>query len=132
MLFRSLLTSGIPFGMDGRPSKKMGAVRELFSRAQVRLYTLTEVPDLVGVSTAGDRARALLANSQFTYSGAQSVASAVGGSAMRVIGQGDRFFERIEREVSSYYRLYVEVPAATRRDHALTIRVRSLRPSVEV
>ena len=59
----------------------------------------------------------------FLNSGAQVLATAAGGEAFLAVGQADRFFTRVQRETSGFYRLGVEAPLGVDRRRMLDAKV---------
>ena len=116
---RVLIVLGKGLATDGSSNRdEIQRIAHLASEAGVFLYTLTEMADAVDITDRRstnclppcvDHHRARQEESAFLIGGMQIVAKAAGGEAFRVIGTGDRFFERVLLETSGIYRLGVEV-----------------------
>jgi hypothetical protein len=72
------------------------------------------------------------AENDYLYSGIQTVATAAGGEAFKVIGQAERLFRRIYNETSGVYRLGVESGPLKTGDRFLDVKVAIDRPGVTV
>jgi VWFA-related protein len=118
----------------------LAPVARAAAEAGVRFYALTEVGDMADVSSVGcqtckpqdDRPFARKFENSFLTAGVQTVATAAGGEAWRVVGQADRFFKRIISETSGVYRLGVETTAAVAASRFLAANVSVKRPGVTV
>lgn len=107
---------------------------EAATAAGVLVYALTGVGDAVDVSDISyERRRARVSERRFLSGGVQTVASAAGGQSFVVVGQPNRFLQRIVRETSAIYQLAIEIPAPSGRDpRYLDVRVKVKRPGVTV
>ena len=118
----------------------LAPVARAAAEAGVRFYALTEVGDLSDVSYVGaqgllpqdDRPYARKFENSFLTAGVQTVAAAAGGEAWRVVGQADRFFQRIIAETSGIYRLGVETTTNVATSRFLDAKVSVKRSGVTV
>jgi VWFA-related protein len=99
----------------------------------VRFYAMTEETDYADAAEPNmERNKARIEEDRRLFDGIAEVASAGGGEAFHVIGQGDRLFERIEAETSGVYRLAVDAPAGADKARFLSAKVSVKRPGVTV
>jgi VWFA-related protein len=118
----------------------LGPVARAAAEAGVRFYALTEVADASDVSSVGaagmlpqdDRPYARRFENAFLTAGVQTVATAAGGEAWRVVGQADRFFKRIISETSGIYRLGVEATTSVAASRMLDAKVSVKQSGVTV
>ncbi len=133
------LSTGVAPGAEG-DYLGLAPVARAAAEAGVRFYALTEVADGADVSYVGarllppqdDRPYARRVENNLLTSGVQTVATAAGGEAWRVVGQADRFFRRVVAETSGVYQLGVEAAAGTLTSRFLDVRVSVKRPGVTV
>lgn len=127
------LSAGIALGADRGSSAELDQVGLAAARAGVQFYALTEVGDTTSPTDAIPlRAAARRDEEQFLNSGVQTVATAAGGSAFKVVGQADRFFSRIVSETSGVYRLAVETPPLPAAHDFVAVKVSVNRSGVDV
>lgn len=111
-----LVTDGIAAAIDQDLPRQLRGLSEAAAAASVQLYALTGVADGADASdVTPERRQARVSESRFLNRGVQTVATAAGGASFLVVGQPDRFLQRILRETSAIYRLAVEIqaPSAT-------------------
>lgn len=93
--------------------RQVRGIGDVAAAAGVQLYALTNRGDTADVrDLTFERARARSDESRFLNQGVQTFAAAAGGEAFLVVGQPNRFLERIARETSAFYRLGVQVDGA--------------------
>jgi hypothetical protein len=114
-----LLTDGIAASVGQNLPEQLQAVSEAAATAAVQLFALTGVADGADASDRTfERRQARVSESRFLNRGAQTVAESAGGSAFLVVGQPDRFLQRIVRETSAIYRLAVQISPPSAADSA--------------
>jgi len=113
---------GLAFGPDVDVASQLAPISQSAAESRVHFYVLTDAADDINMRAATAPSNldspvqfeslqtAIRDEGRFLISGIQTVASAAGGEAFVVVGTGDRFIERIERETSGFYRLGVEAP----------------------
>ncbi|HSC27893.1 MAG TPA: hypothetical protein VLD67_11495, partial [Vicinamibacterales bacterium] len=105
-----LLSAGIAADPRNNLSEQVRALSDAAAAAAVQLYALTDVVDVADVSDlTPERAQARRAEARFLNRGVQTFAAAAGGEAFLVVGQPDRFLQRILLETSAIYRLGVQI-----------------------
>jgi hypothetical protein len=110
-----LLSSGLATGADPSNLQQFDPITRAAAEVGVQFYALTEVTDGVDLSDRSLlRAAARREEGSFLTAGVQTMASAAGGEAFKVIGQADRFFTRIIDETSGTYHLGVEPPTTSK------------------
>lgn len=115
---------GLAVGVEMDIKSQLDPIARAAVDAGVQFYALSERPDEIDVSERSQaRVTAKREEGRFLNSGIQIVASAAGGEAFLVVGQADRFFERIEAETSGFYRLGVQAPALADKRRYLATRV---------
>ena len=98
---------------------ELDPVARAAAKAGVQFYALTEMPDMVDVADIGpERAAARRVEGEYLTSGVQTVAEAAGGEAFRVVGQADRFFQRIVAETSACTSLASRCPRRRRPENS--------------
>ena len=123
-----ILTGGV--AVMGKESNEFVPVAKAAAAAGVQITTLMEEPDDNDMSNPF--ARELARDQRRMLQQAQTLAELSGGQFFRVIGQGDRFFQRVLTSASAVYRLGVELPTATPSDGQYTVKVVVNRPGVSV
>ena len=115
-----ILTGGI--ALRPNESRDFIPVAQAAAAAGVQITILMEEPD-PGEATAKDQRRMLQQ--------AQTLAEFSGGQFFRVVGQADRFYQRVLTSASAIYRLGVDLPKAAPRDGnykiAVTVKRRGAR-----
>jgi hypothetical protein len=90
----------------------MEALSDAAAVSGVQVYSLIDDGDPIDMRDTSDaRSKARRNDSAVLMSGMQSVTAAAGGTAFRVIGTADRFFDRVISETSALYRLGIEMPS---------------------
>ena len=120
-----ILTGGI--ALTPRDSDDFIPVAKAAAAAGVQITILMEEPDDVDLSlpgTAVDDQRQMLQQ-------AQTLADMSGGQFFRVIGQADRFYQRILISASAVYRVGVDLPKHLPSDGQYTVNVVVNRPGVK-
>jgi VWFA-related protein len=126
-------SAGVATGAEGGSFGELNPVSLAAAKAGVQFYALTEIADLADVTdTSSDRAAARRAEDAFLTAGVQTVAEAAGGEAFKVVGQADRFFNRIVTETSGMYQLAVEAPAVPSTNEFVNVKVSVGRSDVAV
>ena len=125
------LSSGLAMGADGTPQDDVDPIARAAAEAGVQFYALTEESDDIDMRDRSDeRAKARREEGRFLTAGVQTVASAAGGEAFKVIGQADRFLTRILSETSGIYRLGVEAPLSAAKHRYVSSKVTFARPGL--
>ncbi len=125
------LTGGVAVP-QGR-ADTLDLISEAAAEADVGFYGLVAIDDMdLAIDTSPDRAKARRTEGAFMVAGMESLALTAGGEAHRVIGQADRFYNRIITEVSGLYRLGVEAPTGLKPDRYVSVKVSVKRPGVTV
>jgi len=116
-----ILTGGIAL----RPSdaRDFIPVAHAAVAAGVQITMLMEEPE-PGTGQASDQRRMLLQ--------VQTLAEMSGGQFFRVVGQADRFYQRVLTSASAIYRLGVDLPKDVPSDGNYTVAVTVTRPRVRV
>jgi VWFA-related protein len=132
------LSAGVALGAGGDEQHLLDPLSRAAAEAEVQFYAMAEVADLVDLSEIGgivepqgDRPSARRAENDYLVAGIQSVATAAGGDAFKVIGQAERFFGRVFAETSGVYRLGVETPVRPAQ-RFLDVKVAVNRPRLTV
>jgi len=104
-------------------------VAKAAAAAGVQITMLMEDPDEIDLSdpTAG---RVLRDDQQQMLQEAETFAEMSGGQFFRVIGQADRFYERIMTSASAIYRIGVDLPKTLPKDGHYIVSVVVSRPRV--
>lgn len=127
-----VLSSGIAIGAEAGNLEKLEPVSLAAARANVQFYALIETDDIDIVSrNTPERASAKRAELSFLTSGVKTVAAQAGGEAFSVIGQADRFFDRIINETSAVYQLGAEMPGTPLRQF-FSVTVAAKNPNLTV
>jgi VWFA-related protein len=109
-----LLSAGIAADPRHNLREQVRALSDAAANAAVQLYALTDVADVADVSDLTlERAQARRAEARFLNRGVQTFAAAAGGEAFLVVGEPDRFLQRILLETSATYRLGVRINQAS-------------------
>lgn len=125
------LTGGVAVP-QGR-ADTLDLISEAAAEADVGFYGLVAIDDMdLGIDTSPERAKARRDEGTFMVGGMESLALTAGGEAHRVIGQADRFYNRIVTEVSGLYRLGVEAPPGLKPDRYVSVKVSVKRSGVAV
>jgi VWFA-related protein len=125
------LTGGVAVP-QGR-ADTLDRVSEAAADADVGFYGLVAIDDMdLGIDTSAARAKARRDEGTFMVGGMESLALTAGGEAHRVVGQADRFYNRIVTETSGLYRLGVEAPTGLKPDRYVSVKVSVKRPGVTV
>jgi VWFA-related protein len=125
------LTGGVAVP-QGR-ADTLDLISQAAADADVGFYGLVAVDDMdLAIDTSPDRAKARRDEAAFMVGGMESLALTAGGEAHRVIGQADRFYNRIVTEVSGLYRLGVEAPTGLKPGRFVSVKVSVNRPGVTV
>jgi hypothetical protein len=128
-----VLSAGIAVGPEAGTATDLDAVSLAAAKSGVTFYALTEPGNLAeGTDTNADRAAARRIEDAALAAGVQTVATAAGGDAFIVVGQADRFFNRIVSESSGVYRLAVEAPVPAPAREFVNVKVSVNRPAVTV
>jgi len=137
------LSNGLSLGANRAYTEELEPITRAAASAEVQFYALAEVGEVIDITMAGrplssgryglnDRPSAMRAENDYLLSGIQTVASAAGGDAFKVIGQADRFFRRIYNETSGVYRLGVESGPIKADQRFLDIKVTTNRSGATV
>jgi VWFA-related protein len=125
------LTGGVAVRL-GR-ADTLDLVSQAAADADVGFYGLIAIDDMdLGIDSSPDRAKARRDESAFMVAGMESLALTAGGEAHRVVGQADRFYNRIITEVSGLYRLGVEAPPGLQPNRYVSVKVSVKRSGVTV
>jgi VWFA-related protein len=125
------LTGGVAVP-QGR-ADTLDLISQAAAAADVGFYGLVAVDDLdLAIDTSPGRTKARRDEAAFMVGGMESLALTAGGEAHRVVGQADRFYDRIVTEVSGLYRLGVEAPPGLKQDRYVSVKVSVKRPGVTV
>lgn len=128
-----LLSTGVGFHNRQDMAKHIESISRVAADAEVQVFAVTEVIDGLEMKDwAAGRAAARQAENRFLGAGLQTVASAAGGEAFRVIGEAQRFFDRIVEQTSAFYRIGVDAPSAISADGHVTVDVKVNRRDVRV
>jgi VWFA-related protein len=125
------LSAGVATNADvSKLATMLDPIMQAAAAAGVRFYSMTDIPEMVNMAEASsfERERARREEGSFLFSGVQTIASAAGGEAFRVIGQPDRLAERIVHETSALYRIGVESPVLQDKKQYLNAKV-TMKPS---
>ena len=126
------LSSGIPTGAEANNLDRLEQVSLAAARANVQFYALIETGDIDEISrNSPERAAARRAEMGFLVNGVKTVAAQSGGEAFSVIGQADRFFDRIIAETSAIYQLGAEMPG-TPPSQFFNVKVTAKNPNLTV
>jgi len=137
------LSTGLSLGTNRSYTEQLDPISRAAASAEVQFYALAEAGEVTDITMAGqplvssryglnDRPSAMRAENDYLLSGIQTVASAAGGEAFKVIGQAERFFKRIYSETSGIYRLGVESGPLKPNEKFLDVKVAIDRPGVTV
>ncbi len=106
------LSGGVAAAAD--PDERRSVVRQLTEEAAssgVQIFALTALGDEGDVrDTSHERANARRRSRALATDGLRVITHAAGGETFAVVGQADRFHQRIALETSGYYRLAVDLP----------------------
>ena len=133
------LSRGVAIGAGKNEQEWLEPLSRAAAEAEVQLYALTEVDDGIDMRDSGrpvpppyDRRSARRGENDYLIAGVQTLAAAAGGETFKVVGQAERFFERILAETSGLYRLGVEVPAVRSDQRFVDVKVSVARPRLTV
>lgn len=122
-----ILTGGVPLtpadSLDFIPVAKAAAA------AGVQITMLMEEPDDIDLSLLN--APDLAADQRQMLQEAQTLADMSGGQFFRVIGQADRFYQRVLTSASAVYRVGVDLPKTLPLDGQYTVKVVVKRPGAK-
>jgi hypothetical protein len=124
------LSAGLATGADMNFSD-VDPVGLAAAKSGVQFYALTDTAEDIDVADFGeDRAAARRQEEAYLVSGVQTLASAAGGEAFKVVGQPERFFNRIVSETSGLYQLGVEATSLPAKSEFVSVKVSVHRPGV--
>lgn len=98
--------------------------------AGVQITMMMEEPDDVDLSFP--HAREIAADQRKMLQQVQTLAELSGGQFFRVIGQADRFYQRVLTSTSAVYRVGVDLPTTTPSNGQYSVKVLVNRPDVNV
>lgn len=128
------LSGGVAAAAD--PDERRTAVRRLTEEAAssgVQIFALTALGEEGDVrDTSYERANARRRSRAAATDGLRVITHAAGGETFAVVGQADRFHQRIAAETAGYYRLAVDLPAASTDGAGITATVTVNRPGALV
>lgn len=128
-----LLSNGTSVDIAPDLEAAMDRLSQSAAAAGVQLYALTDIGDDIDMrDRSGLRTAARRSERVALTQGLQAVTAAAGGTAFRVIGTADRFFDRISAETSAVYQLGVELPATLQSTGPLRAEVTVRREGVTV
>jgi hypothetical protein len=103
------LTGGIGFHIG--QAGALDPISIAAAEANVTFQGIVAIDDTdLAIDSTPERAKARRDEGTFVLDGMQTIAYAAGGSAVRSIGQADRFYNRIVTETSAVYHLAVDAP----------------------
>jgi hypothetical protein len=122
-----VLTGGV--ALAPRDSADFIPVARAAAAAGVQITMMMEEPDDSDLSVryAGQLAK----DQRQMLQQAQTLAELAGGQFFRVVGQADRFYQRVLTSTSAVYRIGVDVPAAVPPDGQYTVKIVVNRPGVK-
>jgi VWFA-related protein len=122
-----VLTGGV--ALAPRDSADFIPVAKAAAAAGVQITMMMEEPDDSDLSFryAGQLAK----DQRQMLQQAQTLAELTGGQFFRVVGQADRFYQRVLTATSAVYRIGVDVPAAVPSDGQYTVKIAVNRPGVK-
>ncbi len=124
-----ILTGGI--ALRPAESRDFIPVAQAAAAAGVQITTMVEDPD-PDPSLQGPAAAAWLRDQQRLLQQAQTMAEFSGGQFFRVVGQADRFYQRVLTSSSAIYRLGVDLPKGTPKDGNYKVEVTVKRRGARV
>lgn len=137
-----VLSGGLAWSASLDPKAMFDRLARASAEAGVQFYVLSEEPEPVGATMAGSLSirvpnefttrGAERRNGAYLFDGVVSAASAVGGTAFRVVGQSDRFVARVVQETSGVYRLGIDMDPWPEGNRALRVNVSTKQPGVTV
>ncbi|TAK15426.1 MAG: VWA domain-containing protein [Acidobacteria bacterium] len=128
------LSGGVPTVADvGELPRQLEPIMREAAESGVRFYGMAEETDMTSMTAqSNEQDRARVTSDRAMFDGLATVASAAGGEAFHVIGQGDRFFTRIAAETSAIYRLGIDAPPNATSARYINAKVSVKRPGVTV
>lgn len=123
-----ILTGGI--ALTPNDSVDFIPVAKAAAAAGVQITILMEDPDQIDVSLP-EGAATVVDDQRRMVQEAETLADMSGGQFFRVIGQADRFYQRILRSASSIYRIGVDLPQTPPKGDQYTLKVVVKRPGVK-
>jgi len=129
-----LVSDGIAADVRNELAGQVRTLSEAGTSAGVQVYALTGVGDGADVSDiTPERRSARVSERRYLASGVQTMTAAAGGESFLVVGQPDRFMQRIVLETSAVYQLAVQIePPSASESPFLDVRVKVKRPGVTV
>jgi hypothetical protein len=128
------LSNGLADSAD--PDARGMLLRQLTDEAAtsgVQMFALTTLGDDADVrQPSHERAAAWRRSRAAATAGLRVVTQAAGGETFGVVGQADRFHQRIALETAGYYRLAVDLPPAASPDTSIVAKVSVSRPGAVV
>lgn len=125
-----LLSGGVPVApgdsVDFIPVAKAAAA------AGVQITFMVEEPDDADLSFQGTAARELAKDQRQVIQQMETLADMSGGQFSRVIGQADRFFQRVLTSASAIYRIGVDLPKSVPPDGNYKVAVTVKRAGARV
>lgn len=112
------------------PPTELIRVAKAAAAAGVQLTMMMEEPDATDISLRNPRDFAT--DQQQIMQQVETLAEISGGQFYRVIGQGDRFFDRVLTSAAAVYRIGVDLPAKVPATGQYNIKVATNRPGVRV
>ena len=123
-----ILTGGIP--LMSEDSRAFVPVAEAAASAGVQITILMAEPDDSDMSIPS--ARAWANDQRQIMQQTQTLAEISGGQFFRVIGQADRFYQRVLTSAAAIYRIGVDLPVSVPPDGNYKVTVTVNRPRVKV
>ncbi|HXT69713.1 MAG TPA: VWA domain-containing protein [Vicinamibacterales bacterium] len=123
-----ILTGGVP--LAPADSRDFVSVAEAAAAAGVQITILMEEPDETDMSNPA--ARVVAKDQRAVMQQTQTLAEISGGQFFRVIGQADRFYDRVLTSASAIYRIGVDLPPGVPPDGNYKVMVTVNRPRVKV
>jgi VWFA-related protein len=121
-----ILTGGI--ALTPKDSLDFIPVAKAAAAAGVQITILMEEPDNVDLSQSD---APLVEDQRQMLQEAETLADMSGGQFFRVIGQADRFYQRVLVSASAIYRVGVDLPKAPPPDGRYVVKVEVNRPGVK-
>lgn len=123
-----ILTGGV--ALKPSESRHFIPVAQAAAAAGVQMTILMEEPDDADMSVR--MARDLAKDQRRMMQQAQTLAEVSGGQFFRVVGQADRFYQRVLTSASAIYRIGVDLPAIVPENGNYQVAVTVNRPNVRV
>lgn len=119
------MSNGLADSAD--PDARRTLLRQLADEAAasgVQMFALTSLGDEADVrNLSHERAAAWRRSRAAAVDGLRVVTQAAGGETFGIVGQADRFHQRIALETAGYYRLAVDMPDASPADAVIVAKV---------